>query len=91
MDDDPLDDWGEVFGDAGGPWDGSGDDSWEGADDHDSAEDAPGPGEWGGREEIRFGQVLPQEGLSEDGNPVAYSTSYDEYYDTVTNEEVEPK
>ncbi|ETK35224.1 hypothetical protein [Microbispora sp. ATCC PTA-5024] len=82
-DDDP---WDDALGDA---LDSGVNDAVDGF--YDGVHDVAPDDEPGGPEEIRFGQVLPQEGLSEDGDPVAYSTSYDEYYDTVTNEEVEPK
>ncbi|GGM69944.1 hypothetical protein ACFFX1_07510 [Dactylosporangium sucinum] len=38
-----------------------------------------------------LGTALDVDGQTEDGNPVAWSTSYNEYYDTVTGGTVEPK
>ncbi|MEO3857863.1 hypothetical protein [Acrocarpospora sp. B8E8] len=72
------------------------DDYWSGSADLDDTDaddiDQVEPDGWAEEpEQLRFGQVLAQDGLSEKGNTVAYSTSYNEYYDTVTGEEVEPK
>lgn len=42
-------------------------------------------------DEPRLGTSLRQDGLSEDGNPVSYSTSWNAYFDDKTGEEVTPK
>lgn len=58
--------------------------------------------EWGGwddhhdlaghrTDEVHFGTSLPQEGLSEAGNTVSYSTSWNAYFDDKTGERVIPK
>nr|WP_062343179.1 hypothetical protein [Herbidospora sakaeratensis] len=63
------------------------DDEWDGWDDQDPGD----PAHAAAFDEIRFGASLPRQGVTEGGDTVSYSTSWNEYYNDRTGEQVTPK